>query len=297
VRITDRMIYDRSSLDIARAREATDTAQELVSSGRRVTQPGDDPTVAGVIAAFQVSSARNAALARSADLAAQELGAADGALSTVGNVLARARELAVQFASDAYPADQRTAGATEVGALLQTAIASLNAKFGNRYVLGGRLDGAPPFDATGAYHGDTGPAAVRQVEVAPGVLQDASIRADVAVQGANGGVDVLATLKSLQAALAANDVTGVRNALDPLDGSIAQIANARAEGGVAADALAAASQAGKMAAEDGQVQISHLADVDLPEASVRLAQAQTALQASMSAAAQSFRLTLLDYLK
>lgn len=294
MRVTERLLFDRSSQDIGRAREASAKAQELVSNGRRVNHPGDDPAVAGTIAAFQLTSARSEALSKSVDMAANEIGAADGSLEQVGNVLSRARELAVRFSSDAYPPEQRAIGAVEVKALVGTAIAALNARHGNRWIFGGNVDDAPPFDAAGSYSGDNG---VRRLEVAPGVLQDTSVRADVAVKGFGGGVDVLDTLQQLATALSSNDVTAVRGTLNPLDRGITQVSTARAEAGVSMNSLEAASAAGKMAAEDGKVRISKLADVDLPEASIRLAQAQNALEASMTAAAQGFKLSLLSFLR
>jgi flagellar hook-associated protein 3 FlgL len=294
MRVTDRLVYDRSARDIGRAREASQAAQMLVSDGRRVRHPGDDPGVAGTLAAFQVSSARNAAFTTSADLAANELGAADGALEGIGNALSRARELAVQFSNAGYPAEQRRVGAIEVRALLQTAIASLNARHGNRWIFGGNRDDAPPFDGAGAYAGDSG---VRRIETAPGVLQEVSVRADVAVKGAGGGVDALQALTDLAAALDADDAGAIRDALDPLDAGITQVATARAEAGVAMAALDAASAAGRLATDDGKARISKLADVELPEAAIRLAQAQNALEATMSATAQGLRLSLLNFLK
>jgi flagellar hook-associated protein 3 FlgL len=203
----------------------------------------------------------------------------------------------MQFASDGYAADQRAMGAREVGTLVTSAIAALNTRYGNRWLFGGAEDDAPPFAADGTYLGAVGAAAARQVEIAPGVKQDASVRSDVAIRGDGGGVDLIGTLKALQAALASNDVAGVRAALTPLDGAIGQVAIARSEAGVAMDAIATAGEAAKIAAEDEQVQLAQLSEVGLPEASTRLAQAQSALEASMSAAAQSFRITLLDYLR
>jgi flagellar hook-associated protein 3 FlgL len=298
VRVTDRLVYDRSAREMGRGRETVDEARALVASGRRVNHPGDDPATAGALAAFQVSSARNAAMSRAADLAARELGAADGALGSVGNVLSRARELAVQFSSDGYPGEQRAMGAAEVGTLVTSAIASLNARYGNRWIFGGTADDAPPFDAaTGAYLGAVGDDGARQVEIAPGVLQASAVRADRAIRGDGGGVDVIATLKALQTALRDNDVAGVRAALTPLDSAITQVATARADAGVAMDAIGTAGEAAKLAAEDEQMQLAQLSEVGLPEATTRLAQAQAALEASMSAAAQSFRITLLDYLR
>jgi len=295
MRVTDRLVYERSTRDLARARSALDAARESVVTGRRVAHPGDDPAAAGAIAAFGISSQRLDALAPSAQAAADELGAADAALRGVSNALARAQELAVQLSNDTYGPEQRAAGALEAEALLATAVAALNTRYANRYVFGGFQDDAPPFDAAGNYSGDAG---VRTLEVAPGVFQATSVRADVAVKGAApGGVDTLATLGALRAALASNDVAAIRTAMAGLERSVTQLATGQAELGLAMGALDATSEAARLAADDERTALVRLSETDLADGAIQLAQAQHALEASMAATAQSLKLTLLDYLR
>lgn len=295
MRVTDRLMFERSSRDLARARTALDAAQQAVSSGRRVNHPGDDPAVAGAIAAFGISAQRSEALSRTTASAADELGAADVSLERVGNALSRARELAVRFANDTYTADQRAMGAVEAKGLLADTVAALNSRYANRYVFGGFKDDAPPFGAAGNYLGDSG---VRQVEIAPGVFQPTSVRADVAIKGAApGGVDVTGALAALEAALSANDLAGLQATLDVLDQSMSQIAAARAEVGVSMNALDTANAAAKLASEEEKAALVRLSETDVVEGSLRLAQAQNALEVSMAATAQGLRLSLLDYLR
>lgn len=294
MRVTDRLMFERSSRELGRGRSVLDAAREAVATGRRVNHPGDDPGVAGAIAAFGVSSQRLEAIARSTQAAADELGAADAALAAVSNVLARAQELAVQFSNGTYTAEQRAAGALEAGALLGSAVAALNARYANRYVFGGFKDDQPPFDAAGNYSGDGG---LRQVEVAPDVLQPTSIRVDVAVKGTAGGVDVLGTLAALQAALASNDVAGVRATLPSLDRAGTQLSTGQAELGVAMNTLDATTEAARLASDDEKTALVRLSETDLADGALRLAQAQHALEASMAATTQSLKLSLLDYLR
>jgi len=294
VRVTDSLVFQAAIRDTGRARERAQRAMEVAATGSRVSHPGDDPAAAGMIEAFGMSTVRLDAVARSAGLANSELQAADGALDGIGNALSRARELAVALSNAGNGAAERGSGALAVGQLLAEVVARANTRFGNRWVFGGNRDGAPPFDVSGSYLGDAG---IRQVEIAPGVLQDASVRADVALKGVGGGVDVLGVLQGLQAALAANDLAGIQAALPLLETSIGQLAQARVEAGLGMDAFATATEAAKMAATDERTRATHLGEVDLIESSIELTQTQRALEASLSASAQSFRLTLLDYLR
>jgi flagellar hook-associated protein 3 FlgL len=293
VRITDRLIFDSARASTAQARDAAQAAQDLVSNGTSIQHPGDDPAGAGLMVAFQMSSDRFAAIQSATAAASDELNAADGALDGVSTALSRARELAVQFANSTYTGAQRAMGAVEVGGLVQQVVSDLNTRFGNRYIFGGNEDGAPPFQSDGTYVGDAG---IRQVEVAPGVYQQANVRADVAIQGVGGGTDVLKTLQALQTALTNDDVAGVQGTLDALDASINQVATARAQAGTSMSALDAASSAAKIASGDDKTQASKQGDVDLADAAIQLQATQNALQASLAAAAQSFRVSLLDYL-
>jgi flagellar hook-associated protein 3 FlgL len=306
MRVTDRMLYDRAQIDGGAARSRMDQATARVSTGARVVQPGDDPAAAGLVTLERQRQARFDAIATGAGRASDELSAADGALGTVANALARAREIAVQLSNASYGASERAAGASEVKGLISSIASAMDVKVGNRYVFAGTQDGTSPFDGvvldpagnvdrtlSGAYHGDP---AVRQVEIAPGVLQDSSVRADVALKGAGGGVDVMATLADLANALTSNDPDAVAATLTGLSQGTTQVAAARGAAGAGMATLDAAVSASQAARDDAKKRIAGLADADLVSSASELALAQHALDAALTATAQSFQFTLLSKL-
>ncbi len=294
MRVTDRMLFDRANRDGGAARTRLEAAIGRASTGLKLTHPGDDPAGAGLVTQHLATAARAEAIMGAAQMAGDELLAVDTALNDVTNALSRARELAVQYANAGYTPEQRTAAAVEARSLREQILAALNTKSGNRYLLGGTLDGQPPFDAGGNYLGD---ANVRQLEIAPGILQDASVRADVAMKGVGGGVDVLTVLSTLETALQANDQAGVRAAIDPLATGTDQVARARTQAGNAMNAFDVAATVNRTARDDATLRSAHLTDADVVEANSQLALAQRALEASLTATATGFRLTLLNYLK
>lgn len=291
MRVTDRMTFDNANAMGSRARERLERASELAGTGVRVSKPGDDPAAAALITIANQGVDRARSIAQSVRRASDELGAVDGALDAVGNVVSRARELAVQLANGSYNAQDRAAGGAEVRGLVLQAVSALNARVGNRYVLGGTADGQPPFDTGGNYSGDAG---VRQIEVAPGVQQDVSVRADVALKGAGGGVDVLATLQSLATALAANDVPGVTATLTNLEIGTSQIALARSQAGSSIANLDIAEGIANTAADLEKKSASDLGDADLVDAASQFALAQRALEAALTVGPQTFKLSLLN---
>ncbi|HUJ25437.1 MAG TPA: flagellar hook-associated protein FlgL [Myxococcales bacterium] len=291
MRVSDSMIFNNAALYSDNAQSSVDDATRVASTGIRVQHPGDDPAAAAGIVAHSSALAQAQNLSKVTASANDELSAADGALSQVSDALARARELAVQMSNSTYSAADRAGAAAEVATLSQQVSAALNLKVGTRYVFGGSKDQSAPFDASGNYLGD---GTVRQIEIAPGLRQDVSVRTDQVIKGAGGGVDVFAAIGALQSALTANDPDAVRASMDGLTQATGQVAAGRAALGGDMDALTAAKNAADTAAQTETSAVSKLQDADVIDAATKLALAQHALEAALTATSQGFKLSLLD---
>ena len=228
MRVTEATIYQQTIDRASAALTKVAKAQGELSSGLRVEKPGDDPQAAGLLVRHKFDQAQITAIQNGAQSAANELNTADSALGSVSTTLARAQLLATQMGNDTYNADDRAATATEIDGLFKQVVGSLNTRFGDRYIFGGYVDDQPPFANDGTYQGDIG---VRQVEVAPGVYEDSSIRADVTAKGVGGGVDILQTLTDLSAALRANNGDAIRSSIASLQTGSNQVSAAQSQVG------------------------------------------------------------------
>jgi flagellar hook-associated protein 3 FlgL len=293
MRVTDKMIFQNAAANAAKSRDRAQTALEQVSTGMRVVHPGDDPTVAALMVRGQQTIDRMNAINQNASRAGDEVDGADSALQSLSDVLARARELAVQMGNDSYSAADRAGAATEVDGLIQQAVTLMNTNVNGRYIFGGNKDQTAPFDASGNYNGDT---AVRQVEVAPGVLEDSSVRADVTVKGAGGGVDLFATLQSLSTAMRSNNGDAIRGSLTDLGTATTQVTSTLAQVGAMGDAFATAQTLAKSTSDATTKNVANQSEADVIESSSQLALANSALNATLTAAAQSFNLSLVNKL-
>jgi len=293
MRVTDKMIFQNAAANAAKSRDRAQTALEQVSTGMRVVHPGDDPTVAALMVRGQQTIDRMNAINQNASRAGDEVDAADSALQSLSDVLARARELAVQMGNDSYSAADRAGAATEIDGLVQQAVTLMNTNVNGRYIFGGNQDQTAPFDTSGNYNGDT---AVRQVEVAPGVLEDSSVRADVAVKGVGGGVDLFATLQSLSTALRSNNGDAIRGSLTDLTTSTTQVTTTLSQVGAMGDAFATAQTLAKSTSDATTKDVANQSEADVIESSSQLALANSALNATLTAAAQSFNLSLVNKL-
>jgi flagellar hook-associated protein 3 FlgL len=294
MRVADSSIYEAATRHATRARASVVDAANKMSSGMRVTHPGDDATAATLALTHEAQRARLASLAEGVTDARGEIAIAEGALGGIVEILTKARELAVQLANDSYSASDRLSGTYEIDGQLANLTGHLNTQYGERYVFGGTLTSTPPFDVTGAYAGDAG---VRSIEVAPGVVEAVNVRTDVAIQGASGGVDLYVVLNDLRAAFVANDANQIRAQLDALDAAITQVSTARTELGVTSNVFTSAAEVHALVADQERERTSALIEQDLISGPTSLAQAQSALEAVLAASAKTFDLSLLDRLK
>ncbi len=140
-----------------------------VTTGKRILTPSDDPS--GSARAVDLNSFlnANAQFKRNIDFANSRLGMAENALTSVGDVLTRVRELALQAANGSQSDDSRGDIAKELRERYQQLVQLANSRDGNgEYLFAGNATRTQPF-ATGpggvTYMGDQG---VRALEIAPG---------------------------------------------------------------------------------------------------------------------------------
>jgi flagellar hook-associated protein 3 FlgL len=296
VRVSDSLIFQNATQNTQAAEQAVQSATEVASTGLAVTTPSDNPAAAGLIVNYSMQSARYTAISSATGAASSELSSASSALTSISTQLTQAQQLAEQFSSSGYSASQCASAASQVNSILAQVISDLNTKFGSRYLFGGTADSSPPFDSSGNYVGSLGNSAVRQVEIAPGVYEQSSVDASTAIAGAGGGTNVLATLQSLSTAIGSQDPTQVQAVISGLNASVSQVASALSQAGVSMNTFNTATTAATQTAANYTKATSGLADADVAGSSIALQAAQTALQATLSATAESFKLSLVDYL-
>jgi flagellar hook-associated protein 3 FlgL len=294
VRVTETMLFQQTTDRANTALASVARAQSEVSSGLRVQSPGDDPQAAGMLVRHRFDQTRITAIQNGAQRSIDELNAADSALESVKTSLARAQVLATQFGNDTYDASERASAAEEVDGLFKQVVGDLNTRFGDRYLFGGFKDGQPPFSGIGDYLGDTG---VRQVEVAPGLYDDASVRADVMAKGVGGGVDILKALQNLSQALQSNDGERIRTIIGTIDTGLNQVSTARSRVGSSVNIFTSTVNSCTLQIADKKKVIGELGDADILESSSKLSLAQYALNATLTSASKILDFSLVNLLK
>lgn len=276
MRITSHHLIDLAAAATSKAQTQVAEATEVASSGLEVAVPSDDVTAWVSAARERVRQAISAGGGDAISAGRDQLQQTDSALSTISDVVARAKELAIQGSNASLSATDRNAMAAETAGLYKAALAAANAQgTSGTYLLAGTQSTAKPFDDAGAYHGDAKDSSVATHD---GTRHGISLTGDVLT--ASHGVDVMPTIAKLADALSSNDPVAIQSALGSLSTAVTQLAAARAAGGGAGAALDEADDARRKLEQQLSATAAQLVQADAVGAASRLAQATQALDIS-----------------
>lgn len=156
MRITDKMNSSQILSNIQKTRSELTELQNQATTQKRINKPSDDPTGVGLSMQNRTNIKNLEQYERNILFAKTFLENSELALTQVGDALIRAKELAVQAASDTNAGLPRRTIATEMKQIYNGIVEAGNRRFGERYVFGGFKTLEAPFDQQGNYFGDDG---------------------------------------------------------------------------------------------------------------------------------------------
>jgi flagellar hook-associated protein 3 FlgL len=294
MRIPDRVITEHIQTSLGLNTDRLLKIEEQLSSGRRINRPSDDPAGASAAMRIRTDLAMNDQYMRTVDAAKSRLSAADSALSSLTDVVQRARELTVQAGGGTLSGQQLTAIADELNQLLQHAVQIGNTNFGGQFIFAGTKTTTAPFAAAGdtpatvTYNGNDTP-------INLDLGQNAQVRVDV--PGDQVFLPVTDVLIKLRDALTSGDANAATSNLGALDSALDGVL--RAQGAIGARVNRLDSLGQRMDGEQSNLQglQSQLEDIDVTDTIVRLNAAQNVYQAALGAAARVIQPTLVDFLR
>ncbi len=294
MRITNLMLHQQALASLATNVEALSRIQEQVSSSKRLLRPSDNPT--DVRSAVQVRDAlaeldqflRNIATAE------RSTSAADTALGAAGDILQRARELAIQGANGTLSASDRATMASEVEQLARALVGQARTKVGDQYLFSGFQTATAPYTeapagsaAVSAYQGDGGAIVAR---IGPAATMVINLPADTTFGPA------LAALAQLHADLSAGMPVQAAT-INQLDAGQSVLLAGRALTGARANRLENTQVSLEDSVLSAQRLLSNLVDVDMTQAITELSQRQAVYQASLEVNARIIQPSLIDHLR
>lgn len=298
MRVSSNSVSDSMIRQIQQLMTNQSKLQLQVSTGRRITQPEDDPAAVGRVLNLQTEQRQLAQYTANASRALTLSQTSYSGLQGLKKVSDRAGELAT-LGTGALSVDSMHTYGSEVDQLLEQALQIANSKSGGDYLYGGTAVDAPPFVATRdssgkitavTYNGNSEQASIPLSEAT-------SVSPSTNAATNTGMATFLTNLISLRDALGNSDIDAVRATQPNLSASENVIIGAMADAGGIQTRIEAAQSQQSDRLMSLESLVSKESSVDLPTTIVKLSQAQTAYQAALSSAAKVMNLSLLDYIK
>jgi flagellar hook-associated protein 3 FlgL len=264
---------------------------ERLSSGKKINKPSDD--VYGMMNAmgYKVTLNEIDQYKKNIDSADSQLGLTDSVMSSVADIISRARELAVQGASGTQTAADRLSIAQEMATLRDEAIRLSQTKFRDRYIFSGYKSDTMPFDASFNYQGDANDM---------NVLIDNGSTIALNVTGtdafSSGGETYFKTLDDLYNALVNDDQTSIQASITLLDNATGQIANVRADVGARLNYIEKLKSTHEERDTSLKTLLSNTEDDDISTTVSELSKIQVTLEALRASGSQILSQSLMDFL-
>lgn len=290
--------FERSLTQMNNLRRQVDRTQTQIATGQRIERGSQDPAGAAQLRMLDRRARVGAASRENAAQLARDLASASGELAGVTNVLQRARELAMAAANDPLGDQGRAAIAAELEQLSAELFARANAASPAGDPLFAGVAAGPAFvrDASGAvsYAGAPG---VASVPLAPGTAIERGLPGGQVFEFDVGGVptNAFAVVDALALALASgagDPAAAARDAIAGLDSALDSVNRSQTILGTRAAWVDMVQQDEAGRAIDLAERRSAIGDTRIDEATIRLQQTLTALEASQAAFARVSGLNL-----
>ncbi len=308
MRVTNRMITDNVFRNSSAHLERLATLQNQLASGKRIEKPSDDPTGINQIMLLDSVLKDQQQYSRNIDQVITWLDTTDSALSDASNIVQRARDLAIQGASDTSSRESRQALAREIVQIRDQLRGVANTQLAGRYIFAGSQTITEPYPATPP--GTAAEKAKLDSEDRLGVAIGPGLSIDYNQTGLDvfgkyvdlGPTDnsIFAYLDQLANDLLASDDTTYRKISDHIkniDDRLAAINDARADVGGKrnrVELLANRYSSLEVALKDLK---SSYQDADIPALISDFTLTQQVYQSSLAASAKIMQPTLMDFLR
>lgn len=190
MRISSQQLYQQALRGLLDQQSALTRTQAQMATGERLLSPADDPAAAARIVETDRYLGELNQFDRNIDSGRSRLETEESILAEAGNLVQRAREIAVQAGNGSLSDGDRRLMSVELRSLQAQVVGLSNSTDAHgRYLFGGFADSAPPFVDSPSGVGFLGDQGRKSVEVAPGQwIADADSGFDVfmSVRRGNG---------------------------------------------------------------------------------------------------------------
>ncbi len=305
MRISTMQIYNGGTAGIQNLQSDLYSAQNQVSTGRRIVTPKDDPIGAAQALMVTQAGAVNELYLKNQGAADSKLSALDSTLQGINEELVNIYEKSIAAGNGAYSDSDRKAIAAELAERLDSLVSLANTQDGNgRYVFAGFQSTTTPFTGSPVtYAGDDGQ---QKLQVTASQFVTTNLSGNdvfVNVVDANGVSTGQSMFQSVQDMINFLNTPGgsagspaYTDALKNISASIDNVLRNQATVGARQSSLESMSNT----AEDRKVQyaqqLSAIEDLDYAKAITEISQKKLQLEATQATFAKTAQLSLFSYI-
>ena len=305
MRISTMQIYNGGTAGIQNLQSDLYSAQNQVSTGRRIVTPKDDPIGAAQALMATQAGAVNELYLKNQGAADSKLSALDSTLQGINEELVNIYDKSIAAGNGAYSDSDRKAIAAELTERLDSLVSLANTQDGNgRYVFAGFQSTTKPFGGSPVtYAGDDGQ---QKLQVTASQFVTTNLSGNdvfVNVVDANGVSTGQSMFQSVQDMITFLNTPGgsagspaYTNALKNISASIDNVLRNQATVGARQSSLESMTNT----AEDRKVQyaqqLSAIEDLDYAKAFTEISQKKLQLEATQATFAKTAQLSLFSYI-
>ncbi len=285
-----------SSLDINQARVAV--LQNQLSTGKRVSSPGDDPVAVGRALNIRSDQMTNDAWKENIQDGLGWLQTTDASLDNMTKIIQRANELTVQGGNGTLSTEARALLSKEVLALRDQVAEIGNATLGGRFLFGGTATTTAPFDPT--VPGPVLPYNTGQLnrEVGQGQVIGINTTGDRLVDPPGATPDLFVTLTNVSNALLSSNLQALSTtSLTELKSHLENINSLRGEVGAKINRMELTADRYALNDISRAQTSSDIEDVDVAQAITDLKSRESLLRSSMAVGGRVIQPSLVDFLR
>jgi flagellar hook-associated protein 3 FlgL len=308
MRVTQAGFYNQASQQLGKQQAKVFETQALLSSGKNILKPSDDPALATAINNLKSQIDVNQRYLTNLERMQDTLKMQESTVTSSVDVVARIKELSVQAANDTYNASDRKSIAAEVKELISslTDLGNMRGTDG-AYLFSGYSQGQAPFSESSAgvvtYTGSTDVLKVmvdegRSMQLGmPGSDIFGSVEHLDRSTGVTSRIELFSTLSNMYEALVTNNSDGIRNSLDKVTSVHEHIIAQQSNIGSRMKRVETLTHAVEDKDYTYKILQSNMEDLDYVEAASRLKNQSLALQAGQQTFTQLSDLSLFKYIR
>ncbi|HOM01323.1 MAG TPA: flagellar hook-associated protein FlgL [Acetivibrio sp.] len=302
MRITNNMIVNNMINNIGKNLARMDKYQQMLATGKKITVPSDDPVVAARALKLRTDVAQIEQYKTNVEDALSWLEITESAITNVGDILQRARELAVQASSGTATEEDTKKIRQEVEQLKNQLIKLSNSTYAGRYVFSGFKTDTKLMDDNGFFNinVNNSEAIIFQIGISDSInvnVTGGDLFNGGAAAGAGTKGKLISDFDDYINALDLGDHSQISDAIAKIDENLNHVLRIRADIGARYNRLELTADRLDIDCLNFTKLMSENEDVDQAENILLLKTEENVYRASLSGGARIIQTSLVDFLK